>query len=126
MYIWSRHRCQGQGKPKQKIIVNHCVCKIIFHILAYTLLIQKEIGGDHHDISEFIFDVKGNYSASPLPSRSFFRSTPVGAASNDGVSYFIPFVGYTGGRPSYAIITDVETRGDLDLSSEFIDLRVSV
>ena len=53
-------------------------------------------------------------------------STPVGTASNAPVTFFIQFVGYTGAQPSSAIITDVETRGDLDLSSEFIDLRVSL
>ena len=55
-----------------------------------------------------------------------YTSLPVGTASNTPVTYFISFEGYTGLRPSSAIISDVETRGDLDLSSEFIDLKASV
>ena len=55
-----------------------------------------------------------------------YASTPVGTASNTPVTYFIPFECYTGGQPTSAIISDVETRGDLDISSEFIDLRVSI
>ena len=55
-----------------------------------------------------------------------YTSLPVGTASNAPVTFFIPFEGYTGGQPSSAIISDVETRGDLDLSSEFIDLKASV
>ena len=63
-------------------------------------------------------------SAPPLPW-SPIVSTPVGSASNGPVTFFIPFVGYTGEQPSSAFITNAETRGDLDLSSEYIDLRVS-
>ena len=51
-------------------------------------------------------------------------STPVGTASNAPVTFFIQFVGYNGGQPSSAIISDVETRGDLDSYEEFIDLKV--
>ena len=52
-------------------------------------------------------------------------STPVGTASNAPVTFFIPFEGYTGGKPASAIITDVETRGDFSWSGEYLDLRVS-
>ena len=58
-------------------------------------------------------------------------STPVGTSSDAPVTYFISFVGYTEGQPISAMITDVETRGDLNgepLSppdSKYIDLRVS-
>ena len=64
-------------------------------------------------------------SAPSLPGTPI-TSTPVGTANNDPVTYFISFVGYMGGLPSLAFITDVETRGDFSVSSEFIDLRVSV
>ena len=51
-------------------------------------------------------------------------STPVGTASNLPVTFFIPFEGYTGGRPTEVIISDVESRGDLNSVTEYIDLRV--
>ena len=60
------------------------------------------------------------------PTSLIITSTPIGTASNAPVTFFIQFVGYTGAQPSSAIISDIETRGDLDLSSEFIDLRVSL
>ena len=60
------------------------------------------------------------------PTSLTTTSTPVGTASNAPITFFIPFEGYNGLTPTEAIITDVETRGDLDLSSEYIDLRVSV
>ena len=69
--------------------------------------------------ARFTFDVT-------KPTSITTTSTPVGTASNAPVTFFIPFVGYTGGKPSSAVITDVETRGDLDYYSEYIDLRVSV
>ena len=67
------------------------------------------------------WEVRFTFTVTPFT----ITSTPVGTTSNAPVTYFISFVGYTGGQPTSAIITDVKTRGDLDSSSEFIDLRVS-
>ena len=51
-------------------------------------------------------------------------STPVGNASNNPVTFFIPLYNDQY-RPAEIIITGVQSRGDLDSKFEYINLRVS-